>query len=81
MSTFADRACADVPGFDAIFYPPEGQHAAAAKAICATCPECVQVACLRMALDVEGNRSRNGRYGVFGGKTPAERAAIARGRR
>lgn len=55
-----------------LFFPEKGGSTRAPKAVCAACP--TRTACLDYALD-------NGeRYGVWGGMTPAERAAILRDR-
>ncbi len=47
---------------------------ARAKAFCGDCP--VSSQCLGMALAAEGDSSESRRYGIFGGLTPAERAAL-----
>jgi hypothetical protein len=36
--------------------------------------------CLEFALTIEATTGRTGRHGVFGGKTPRQRAEIARRR-
>lgn len=59
----SQRACIDVD--PAVFFPEQGQTAAAAKAICATCP--VTAECLALALE---NREL---HGVWGGLTPRQR--------
>ncbi len=55
-----------------------GGHVAAkvarAKAFCFGCP--VSLQCLTLALEAEGNSGESRRYGIFGGLTPAERAAL-----
>ncbi len=43
-----------------------------AKAYCNLCP--IKAACLELALEAEGGRHPRDRYGIFGGKTPNERA-------
>ncbi len=45
-----------------------------AKAFCFDCP--VSRQCLTLALTAEGGRHESHRFGVFGGLTPAERAAL-----
>lgn len=59
---------------------PEGWYSghptaiAAAKAVCDTCPE--KRECLTMALRAEVGEPVSLRFGIFGGMTPAERAAL-----
>lgn len=50
----------------------------AGKAICAGCH--LAAPCLELALKAERRASADGRYGVFGGLDPRERAALARER-
>lgn len=57
-----------------IFFPDGGDDYAAALSICAACPAKTKAACLELALTTE---QPSGRFGVFGGKTPSERAALA----
>ena len=45
-----------------------------AKAICDICP--VRAECLDEARDIEGGSNGRGRYGIRGGLTPMERAAL-----
>jgi positive regulator of sigma E activity len=47
---------------------------AAAKAVCATCPE--KQECLTMALRAEVGEPVSLRFGIYGGLTPAERFAL-----
>ena len=47
---------------------------AAAKEVCGTCPE--RQGCLTMALRAEVGEPVSLRFGIFGGLTPAERAAL-----
>ena len=68
-------ACRGMDG--AVFFHPERERGAAkegrderAKAVCRTCP--VIASCRRYALEVQEP------YGVWGGLTAAERAALAR---
>lgn len=56
------------------FFPDPSAGYEAALAYCAVCPEATKSACLSLALATE---QPSGRFGVFGGKTPEERAAIA----
>jgi len=51
------------------FFPATDEEAAAAIAICETCP--VRLACLAFSLE------RNERYGVWGGLTEKERAKLS----
>lgn len=71
-----EAICAQVD--PALFFPGPGDHASsrAAKAICFGCP--VRRACLDEALALEGNADKTHRYGIRGGCTPRERAALAR---
>ena len=52
-----------------VFFPTTDEEAAAAKAICASCP--VRVHCLAFAIE------RGERYGVWGGTDEKERAALS----
>lgn len=56
---------------------PKLDRIAAAKKICMQCPLATREACLEIAMKAEGG-AMTGRYGVFGGKDPEERAAIAK---
>ena len=49
-----------------------------ARAICGTCT--IRLDCLDWTLKLEGNITGAGRFGMFGGLTPDERAALARQR-
>lgn len=67
------------PGADPDLWFPAGYstdldrlQAEEAKALCHRCP--VEAACLRDALAAEFGKSRENRFGVRGGCTPAERA-------
>jgi WhiB family redox-sensing transcriptional regulator len=63
----ADASCR---GVDAeLFFPATEDEAAAAKAICETCP--VRLACLAFSIE------RNERFGVWGGLTERERARLS----
>lgn len=67
--------CVDAdPG---VFFPEKGDNPQAAKRLCETCP--VTGECLAYALDLEADAG--GRYGVFGGSRPNERARMANHRR
>ena len=46
-----------------------------AIAICNGCP--VRQECLDFAMAMEGNASVRGRWNIYGGRTPAQRAALA----
>lgn len=68
-----------------LFYPA-GERGSGARGIyrdaarlCARCP--VMTECLELALQTEGTAGGDARYGVFGGLTPIERAALAKARR
>ena len=50
-----------------------------ARKICARCP--VQNECLEEALELQGNRAQQHRYGMWGGLTPGERTEISKKRR
>lgn len=67
----AAAACAADDVDPELFFPYDSDHAgaAAAKAVCETCP--VRRQCLAWALT-------NPVHGVWGGTTPAERAALQR---
>jgi WhiB family transcriptional regulator, redox-sensing transcriptional regulator len=69
-----DAACKDVPDPD-VFFPGKGEHAEAAKRVCAGCP--VLVECLEFALATMRAPERD--HGVYGGLTPAERARLRGG--
>lgn len=86
MPDFTDRACA---GYDPEAFFPEhgpgyGIACRQAKSICngqpaydiPPCP--VRDACLQMALANEGTLTSPYRFGVYGGRTPKERAKVAR---
>ncbi|MFF0409155.1 WhiB family transcriptional regulator [Kitasatospora sp. NPDC004745] len=59
--------------------PTSRQQIETARSYCNRCP--VATACLEEVLDEEGNREAKGRYGVRGGLTPGQRAALSRKRR
>jgi WhiB family redox-sensing transcriptional regulator len=69
VAALPDRACA---GEDPeIFFPTVGGPASEARAICGRCPH--RQACLDWALETEQG------FGIWGGTTPDERAAMLRG--
>lgn len=53
----------------------DDNRAPEAARMCRACP--AREACLALALDMESRQGPTGRYGVWGGLTPAERAAFA----
>lgn len=65
--------CRTDPDF---WFPDKKKDLAAPKAICKKqCPFVEQ--CLQAALDFEGDTIADGRYGVWGGLAPTERAVLA----
>jgi hypothetical protein len=75
------RACADYDfdQFDALWYSARVDEQRYAVRICRTeCPMRTRSACLEVAMDAERTTSRHHRYGVFGGLTPTDRAALAK---
>ena len=60
-------------GRDSLFFSNLRAHQAVAKALCRGCE--VKDACLQLALDNETGDRRT-TFGVFGGKTPAQRVRI-----
>jgi hypothetical protein len=75
------RACADYSfdEFDALWYGNRVDEQRYAVRICRTeCPMRTRNACLEVAMDAERTTSRHHRYGVFGGLTPTDRAALAK---
>lgn len=76
MSWRSRANCKGAP--DDIFFPVEHRRSPVeAKRICRACP--VRAACLNEAMSVE-NDSMRGRFGIYGGLTPTERAALAKRR-
>lgn len=72
-----DRAlCAEVGGD--LWFIDLGGNTRPAKAVCAACP--VAESCLEYALDFEAAHETP-RWGVWGGLSPRQRAAVARERR
>lgn len=66
---------------DDTFFPQPGDTdgTETAKAICARCP--VQPTCLEVALAEEGGRTKDNRFGVWGGLTHNQRYARYTNRR
>jgi WhiB family redox-sensing transcriptional regulator len=63
-----------------IFYPTGTEDSGIGEAR-RICNGCVALdVCLEFALAIEATTGRTGRHGVFGGKTPRQRAEIARRR-
>lgn len=58
-----------------LWFPGVGDEGAEARQICHTCP--VKRECLEWSLAVEGSIGRTDRHGIYGGKSPRARAAIA----
>ena len=62
---------------DRWFAVPRGRSAnRRAAELCSGCP--VIDKCLSFALEREGNAAANHRYGIYGGKTPAQRYALSK---
>ena len=66
VAALDDRACKDVD--TRVFYPGRGHSPDRAVAVCRVCPHVA--ACLAWALATEQV------FGIWGGKTPEERAAL-----
>lgn len=90
-TTFSERM-ADAPCMETdpdLGYPGgEGKRGKAAdvahleaKALCARCPVQIRSECLEVAMKAEGGAGPTMRHGVFGGRTPEERVALAKERR
>lgn len=69
-------------GVDPFMWLPEDENGhvsragqAQAKRLCLGCR--VRLECLQLAMGREGDVSHHGRYGVWGGMTPRERADLA----
>lgn len=58
-----------------LFFVLTDRNVRDAKAVCDSCPEAV--ACLMNAMDAENGEPRALRFGIYGGKTPDERFALA----
>ncbi|MEU0181819.1 WhiB family transcriptional regulator [Streptomyces sp. NPDC006207] len=81
MSAWMNQArCRTVGGPDLMNHDAVGNKGARldakAKQVCAPCP--VREQCLNYAMQAEGTYAVSFRGGIYGGTTPAERAAIAR---
>lgn len=81
MSNWMDHArCRTVGGPDLMNHDAVGNKGARldakAKRVCAACP--VIAECLAFALEAEGTYSVSFRGGIYGGRTPSERAAMTR---
>lgn len=72
MSKPTTLPCWDRPADMWFVESPEGQEFAAG--LCTACP--IRTACLDIAMTAERGKGKHDRYGVFGGATPAERAAL-----
>ena len=67
----AESLCSSI---DPEIFFPLSEGVDEAKAICSLCR--VRKECLEIALRLEGRLSRSGRYGIWGGLTPDERAEL-----
>lgn len=70
----ASAACA---GMERLF-EQEGQAVARTREVCGRCP--VRSRCLETALALEAGTRKDGRFGMWGGRTPQERLELARER-
>ena len=63
-----------------VFFPAweTNDALARARAVCDRCP--VSTRCLEEAMHAERGQSRSARAGIYGGRTPAERAQLMRRR-
>ena len=68
--------CATPGAVAEVWFATDPETQAYAVKLCRTCP--VQEGCLREALTLEDGNRASMRFGVWGGKTPAERAKIRR---
>ncbi|ARD42839.1 hypothetical protein B6G06_09045 [Actinomyces gaoshouyii] len=59
-------------------FAQEGQAVARTREVCGRCP--VRSRCLETALALELGTRKDGRFGMWGGKTPQERTELARSR-
>lgn len=73
---FAEAACREAS--TEVFFPPTKSTYAEARPLCAACPLATKQTCLDLAMRAEAGSGASGRYGMFGGLTPAERADLAR---
>lgn len=74
MIDLTQAACVEWPSD--WWFAERGPERDAALAICQGCP--IRAACLDHALELEGTTARQGRSGIFGGLTPAQRARLPR---
>ena len=70
--------CREIPAADEIFFATDIASVAIAKSVCDLCP--LKAQCAREAVEIERGQHARDRFGVFGGLTPAERAAVDPGR-
>lgn len=70
--------CREIPAADEIFFATDIASVAIAKSVCDLCP--LKTQCAREAVEIERGQHARDRFGVFGGMTPAERAAVDPGR-
>lgn len=75
---FANATCKDTA--TETFFPPTKATYAEARPLCAACPLATKQTCLDLAMRAEDGSGPSGRYGMFGGLTPTERADLARER-
>ena len=67
-----DAACYGIP--DVFFFPESGQITKKIDVICGRCP--VRVDCLEYAMEMERGMAERNRFGIWGGRTPAQRAKL-----
>ena len=81
MDPFTDEPFETPCRLDPGAWYPEGSHGSydTARKWCQRCP--MTAACLRAALDLEAGLDQKFRHGMWGGKTPPERAQIERAER
>lgn len=70
--------CREIPAADEIFFATDIASVAIAKSVCDLCP--LKAQCAREAVEIERGQHSRDRFGIFGGMTPAERAAADPGR-
>ncbi len=56
---------------------PNSPRIVAAKKLCTNCPLDLREACLEIAMAAEGTLIADGRFGVYGGLDPHQRAQLA----
>lgn len=71
-----ERALCRTPKADPAWWEAQSQsaEAAIARSWCARCPVTAQ--CLALAMRAEGRAAAGHRYGIYGGRTGAERRAL-----